>query len=56
MKELTFDGLQVTDPLLTSEKDSHAKSGLRDIFGASAAPLPAGIKDGWCTHPGARRG
>ena len=27
-KGLTFDGLKVTDPLLTSENDSHAKSGL----------------------------
>ena len=37
-KGLIFDGLKVTDHLLTREKDGLAKSGLRDIFGASAGP------------------
>ena len=35
---LLFDGLKGTDPLFTCEKDGHAKSGLRDIFGASTGP------------------
>ena len=37
-KGLTFDGLKDTEPLFTCEKDGHAKSGLRDIFGASTGP------------------